>query len=100
MYAVIFTARVDTDDSEYGEMASRLRELALNQYGCLEFIAANEAGQEIAISYWKSQDDILAWKQDAEHQVAQSYGRERWYTSYRVQVTEVLREYEYAKDSA
>jgi heme-degrading monooxygenase HmoA len=74
-------------------MAERMRDLALNQYGCLEFVASMEGNAEIALSYWESEAQINAWKQNAEHLSAQRKGREKWYRSYKVQVVEVIREY-------
>ena len=93
MYAVIFTAEVAAFDADYSHTAERLRELALQHYGCREFISSCENGREIAISYWDSEEQIAAWKKDAEHLSAQRAGRERWYRSYRVQVVKVTREY-------
>jgi heme-degrading monooxygenase HmoA len=95
MFVVIFRAKVRSagTDSEYAEVASRMRELALNQFGCLEFAAVTEGQDEIALSYWPSEAHILAWKTHSEHVLAQQLGRERWYASYTVQVAEVTREY-------
>lgn len=93
MYAVIFKAEINTFDDGYFKMAQRLRELAINQYGCTEFVAVTEGSLEIAISYWENQEKIQGWKQDAEHLVAQELGRSTWYKSYKVQVVEIIREY-------
>ena len=93
MYAVIFKAEIKNFDSEYSEMAARLRNLALEEYGCTEFTAATEGNIEVAISYWPSKEHIQRWKSDPEHQKAQALGKARWYKSYRVQVVEVLHEY-------
>ena len=93
MYAVIFTAEIAALDADYARTAERLRELALQRYGCREFISSCEDGREIAISYWDSEEQILAWKQDADHRAAQRMGRQRWYRSYRIQVVKVTREY-------
>lgn len=93
MYAVIFKAEIKQLDTTYSETAHRMRELAMSNYGCTEFIAVTEGDQEIAISYWESLEQITAWKKDAEHLVAQQQGQSTWYQSYRVQVTEILREY-------
>jgi len=30
-----------------------MRDLAINKYGCSEFISTTEGNNEIAISYWK-----------------------------------------------
>ncbi|WP_428035350.1 antibiotic biosynthesis monooxygenase family protein [Amphritea sp.] len=93
MYAVIFRAEVAQLDEEYSQMATRMRELALQEYGCLEFTAVTEGANEIAISYWDSLEQIRAWKQNAEHLTAQAKGRSHWYSAYRVQIVEVVREY-------
>ncbi len=93
MYAVIFRAEIATLDSEYTAMAEKMRELAINHYGCQSFTACTEGNNEIAISYWETEAHIKAWKQDVEHLAAQRLGREKWYKSYTVQVVEILREY-------
>ena len=77
----------------YFETAARMRDLAANKYGCVEFTAVTEGNQEIAISYWEDQEQIKAWKQDPQHRIAQKLGRSKWYTSYQVQVVEIIHEY-------
>ena len=93
MYAVIFRAKINKIDEAYSEVAKQMRELAIVKYGCIEFTSVTEGENEIAISYWENLDHIKLWKQDSEHLVAQSLGREKWYESYKVQVVEVIREY-------
>jgi len=93
MYAVIFKAEINQLDKSYSETALRMRELAINKYGCTEFVTITEGNHEIAISYWETQEQIVKWKQDAEHLVAQEQGRSTWYKSYKVEVVEVIREY-------
>ena len=80
-------------DAEYGATASRMRDLALGQFGCIEFQAVTEGEQEIALSYWPDEASIRAWKQHADHLMAQQMGRERWYASYSVEVAEIRRSY-------
>ena len=93
MYAVIFRAEINTLDEDYSKMAAQMREIALSEYGCIEFIAVTEGNVEVAISYWSDEDSIKLWKQDAKHLVAQEYGRNNWYKNYRVQVVKVVRDY-------
>ncbi len=93
MYAVIFRAEIAQLDEEYSVMAAKMRDLAIQEYGCREFTAVTEGHSEIAISYWDSEDQIRAWKENAEHLVAQRKGRAQWYVSYKVQIVEVVREY-------
>ena len=93
MYAVVFRAEVAQLDDQYTQLAAQLRDLALEKYGCLEFTSCREGEYEIAISYWESEAQIAAWKQDPSHRHAQQLGRERWYSSYTVEVVQVQRRY-------
>ena len=93
MYAVIFKAKTNELDEAYFHMADKMRELAMNEYGCIDFTALTEGSSEIAISYWNSMDDIRKWKVNSEHLVAQELGRSKWYKEYTVQIVEVVSEY-------
>ncbi len=93
MFVVIFRAKVRQFGPEYSAVAARMRELALGQFGCLEFHAVTEGSNEVALSYWPNEDSIRAWKAQAEHVIAQQLGRERWYESYVVQVAQITRQY-------
>jgi len=62
MFIVIFRAKMRQTDPEYTQTAARMRELALTQFGCLEFTAVTEGSEEIALSYWPSEEHIRAWK--------------------------------------
>ncbi|RLB71679.1 MAG: antibiotic biosynthesis monooxygenase [Deltaproteobacteria bacterium] len=93
MYAVIFRAEINQLDQEYSDTAVRLRNLAMEKYGCRDFVAMTEGDQEVAISYWETLEQISRWKQDAEHIKAQQRGRSKWYRTYQIQIVEVLREY-------
>ncbi|MCW8857551.1 MAG: antibiotic biosynthesis monooxygenase [Kangiella sp.] len=93
MYVVIFKAKVRQFDEQYSEMADRMRELALTEFGCLEFNAVTEGDQEIALSYWPSEEHIKAWKQHPEHLAAQQLGKQHWYESYSVEIAEIKRSY-------
>ena len=96
MFVVIFRAVAREDlDSEYSKTANELRELAMTEFNCIAFKAVTEGKDEIALSYWKSLDDIKRWKAHPTHIKAQQLGRELWYESYSVQIAEVGREYKY-----
>lgn len=95
MFVVIFRAKAGNLDAEYGKTAVRLRDLAFESFGCLDFISAMDGDQEIALSYWRDEESIKKWKAHAEHVLAQELGRAKWYASYTVQVAEVKREYQF-----
>ena len=96
MLVVIFRAKLKHLDDEYARLATRMRDLPLSDFGCLEFHAVTEGDSEVALSYWPDEESIRAWKAHPEHVLAQRMGRERWYASYSVQVAEVRREYQVA----
>lgn len=95
MYAVIFKAKVGEQDAQYSEMVKLMRELAFKHYNCLDFIAVTEGEQEIALSYWSNEEDIRRWHADAQHAMAQTLGREKWYASYVVEVVKIERRYSF-----
>lgn len=99
MFAVIFSAVTAQPDPFYYETVAIMRELAFSKYRCQNFIAVTEGEQEIAISYWLNEDDIARWHKDAQHVVAQRLGRESWYKSYRVDVTQIHRTYQFGNDT-
>jgi heme-degrading monooxygenase HmoA len=100
MYVVIFRARVRVFDEDYSRTAARMRELALTQFGCLEFLAVTEGDCEVALSYWPDEASIRAWRAHPEHLLAQQAGRARWYATYTVQVATITREYQGASAAA
>ncbi|MCW5909094.1 MAG: antibiotic biosynthesis monooxygenase [Chitinophagales bacterium] len=93
-YAVIFTS-VRTDvDVGYSDMAEQMLALAAQQQGFMGVESArNETG--ITVSYWKDLESIKQWKQQADHQLAQQLGKEKWYSYYKVRICKVEREYEF-----
>ncbi len=94
-YAVIFTStRTDADPDGYEEMAQRMVELAAAQPGFLGIESVRGAdGVGITVSYWESTESIQRWHEHAEHRHAQSLGRRRWYSDFRLRVSRVERAY-------
>src|SRR3954469_17577273 len=93
-FAVIFTSTRTDGDRGYAEMADRMEQLAAGQPGYLGIESARDAGGlGITVSYWATEDAMRAWKQNAEHLVAQQRGRSQWYSGYRVRVARVERDY-------
>lgn len=91
-YAVIFSSHRTDGDNGYAEMAERMAELAAEQPGYLGMESARES-LGITVSYWESLEAIRNWKKNAEHQEAQRIGRQQWYSSFRVRIAKVDREY-------
>lgn len=90
--AVIFTSLRTEGDQGYAHMSERMERLAAEQPGYLgSEYARDQVG--ITVSYWADEAAAAAWKQVAEHLVAQERGREVWYADYRVRVCTVTRDY-------
>lgn len=78
-YAVIFTSLRIATDQGYEQAAQRMVELARDQPGFLGVESARgEDGLGITVSYWSSEEAILAWKQHAEHSATRERGRSTW----------------------
>jgi heme-degrading monooxygenase HmoA len=96
--AAIFTSTRTAGDHGYGQMSSRMDELARPQPGYLGHESARDDSVGITISYWVDHTAAAAWKQVAEHLVAQERGRSTWYADYSVRIATVDREYTMGSD--
>lgn len=95
-YAVIFTStRTEVEDG-YHETNDILMEKASEYEGFLgQDTVRDDIG--IAVSYWKTMEDIKAWKNDVDHLLAKSRGRSDWYSHYRVRIAKVEYDTEFHK---
>lgn len=93
-YAVIFSTLRGDDEAGYAATSERMFELAAQSPGFLGFesAAGDDDGPGITVSYWRDREAIRVWRRNAEHLVAQTLGRERWYRSFVLRVAEVTGE--------
>src|SRR6478609_1472013 len=93
-YAVIFTSLRTAEEAGYGDTAQRMAELAAQQPGYLGVESARgEDGLGITVSYWRSLEDIKAWRAQTQHQQARGRGRGEWYQHYALRIAKVERAY-------
>lgn len=95
-WAVIFTSQRASGDAGdgYGETATRMVALAAQQPGYLGVESARgDDGLGITVSYWRSLQDIAAWRAQLEHVAARETGRARWYAHYELRIARVERAY-------
>jgi heme-degrading monooxygenase HmoA len=90
--AVIFTSLRHDGDDGYSVMSARMMALAAEQPGYLGVETAR-SGVGITVSYWSDDEAAAAWKNVAEHLIAQQRGRDAWYSDYQVRVATVTRSY-------
>ena len=74
----------------------KMEELAKQQPGYLGFESARD-GLGISVSYWESLEAIANWKQQTDHLLAQKMGKTQWYSSYKVRICRVEREYDFER---
>lgn len=91
-YAVIFTSHRTNGDNGYGDMANKMVELAARQPGYLGIESARE-NLGITVSYWSDLESIKNWKANIEHKQAQKLGHDTWYSSFKVRISKVERDY-------
>lgn len=100
-FAVIFTSvRTAGDEDGYGVTAERMAELAAQMPGYLGIESARGAGgMGITVSYWESLAAIKAWREQAEHRLAQQMGKERWYQRFTLRICKVEAERTFERPS-
>jgi len=98
--AVIFTSRRSGNDEGYGETIERMLELSRQADGFLGFESVRQDDRGIAVSYWRDEAAVAAWKAEAEHLIAQEKGRRDWYREYDVRICRVIRQYGFSKPRA
>ena len=94
-YAVIFTAQRTEGDHGYDAMAAQMVTLAEDQPGYIGAESTRDTGGlGITVSYWADEDSLKAWKEVAQHLLAQKLGKTRWYQHYTLRVARVERAYD------
>ena len=100
MIVTVFRSRLKSEgEDEYGQWATRMSELARSMPGYVShkiFTAAD--GERVTIVEFDSRENLQGWSTHPEHAQAKKRGREAFYSEYRIQVCEVLRESVFAAD--
>jgi len=94
-FAVVFSSqRNEGDQAAYDDAAERMLALAAVQPGYLGVESTRGAdGFGITVSYWQSEEAILAWRRHAEHALVRERGKRDWYRHFEVRVARVERAY-------
>lgn len=95
-YTVIFTSLKNNDTIGYNEMAERMIELVKNEPGFLGVESARE-NIGITVSYWTDLTAIKNWKDNIEHQEAQTKGKTEFYKSFKVRIGKIERDYQFGE---
>lgn len=97
MIAVIFEVwPSDGRRDEYLDIAASLRPVLTQIDGFISverFESLTEPGKLLSISFWRDEKAVEAWRQVAEHRIAQTKGRSYVFRDYRLRVAAVDRDY-------
>jgi septum formation protein len=90
----VFRSRLRQEaEEEYEPMAAHMDELARRMPGFIDIKSfAAEDGERVSIVTFASLESQKAWREQVEHRKAQRLGRERFYSEYRIQVSQQLSE--------
>ncbi len=57
------------------------------------FTSLTTPGKYLSLSFWRDEQAIATWRNQAHHRVAQRAGREKLFADYRLRVAGVIRDY-------
>lgn len=97
MIAVIFEVMPSAQGkAEYLKIAAQLRDILENTDGVLSierFQSLSDEGKILSLSFWRDEDAIQNWRNTLEHRAAQKQGKDNLFSSYRIRVANVVRDY-------
>jgi heme-degrading monooxygenase HmoA len=98
MVTIIFRSRLRPEnEAEYGQVAGHIAALARTMPGLVDFKTfAADDGERVTLAEFDTLENARSWAENPDHLEAQRLGRERFYSSYRVQVCENIRAYNFA----
>lgn len=97
MIAVLFEADIQAQSQErYLELASALKPMLAEIPGFIaieRFRSLNDPEKILSLSWWEDEGAVLGWKSHALHLQAQEEGKRSVFSSYRIRVASVCRDY-------
>jgi heme-degrading monooxygenase HmoA len=97
MIAVIFEVwPADGRKEHYLSLAQRLREDLHQIDGFISverFQSLTDPGKLLSLSFWRDEEAVARWRNQAQHRTTQAAGRGGIFADYRLRVAAVLRDY-------
>jgi heme-degrading monooxygenase HmoA len=94
MVVVVFRSRLSAEaGDDYSEMAAEMLATAKEMPGFVEFKSfKSDDGERVSLVYWQDHETMSAWRNHPRHRIAQSNGRAKWYSQFRLEVADIVRE--------
>ncbi len=100
MIAVIFQVKAkDGRAGDYFDLAGALRPEveAIDGFISVErFESTSTPGKYVSLSTWRDEAAVAAWREQAEHGLAQARGKSEIFADFRIRVASVMRDYSLA----
>ena len=100
MIAVIFEVTMKDDKAEaYFDLAESLKPALEGIDGFISverFESTTTPGKYVSLSFWRDEAAVAAWREHAEHGLAQARGRSEIFADFRIRVASVMRDYSLA----
>lgn len=83
-------------DAEYFDLAAALRKELEATDGFISverFESLTTKGKYLSLSTWRDEAAVRAWREQADHRMAQARGKGGVFADYRIRVARVLRDY-------
>jgi heme-degrading monooxygenase HmoA len=97
MIAVIFEVwPADGRKEHYLDLAQRLRGDLQQMDGFISverFQSLTDPGKLLSLSFWRDEEAVAGWRNQAQHRTTQAAGRSGIFRDYRLRVAAVLRDY-------
>ena len=99
MVITIFRSRLRPEhQKEYEEWATRMHDLAVKMTGFISIKTFTaEDGERVSLVEFESEETVRAWREQIDHRTAQELGRKLFYSEYRIQVCQPIRDYSFPK---
>ena len=99
MVITIFRSRLRREhQEEYSRWAARIHDLAVKMPGFISVKTFNaDDSERVTLVEFESEETMRAWREHPEHRQAQQLGREKFYSEYRIQVCQPIRDYSFPK---
>ena len=101
MIVVLFRSRLTPEArDDYGAMAQEMVETAQQMPGFIDVKSYTaDDGERLTIVRWQDEVTMKAWREHPRHRVAQSLGIDKWYSTYSLEVAEIVRESNFTRSS-
>jgi heme-degrading monooxygenase HmoA len=101
MVITLFRSRLRLEhEKEYAEWAARMHDIAIKMPGFISIKTFGaEDGERVTIVEFESEETMRIWREQPDHRQAQELGRKLFYSEYRIQVCQPIRDYSFPKKS-